>query len=86
MKDVVITIGCPFLPLSDGELLDEKATELTTGWATISCIGCEPTSLGGVQGVVDVVTCGPPAFWLFCFGGCGLGITVFLDLRIIQQV
>ena len=62
MKDVVRTVSCPYLPLDGGELLDEEATMLTIGWAATSCISYEPTPLGGVQSVADVVTYRPPTF------------------------
>ena len=55
MKDVDITANSPFLPLDDGELLDEEAIELTTSWITASCIGCKPTPLGGAQSVANMV-------------------------------
>ena len=86
MKYVVIRVGCPLLPPDGGELLDEEGVVLTIGWVTASCIGCESTPLGGVQVAVNVVTCGSPVHWLFCLDSCGLGIIVFLDLRIICQV
>ena len=31
MKDMVIIVGCPFLSLDDGELLDEDEAVLTIG-------------------------------------------------------
>ena len=83
---MVIIVGFSFLPLVVGELLEVEVALLTTGWTMVSCIGCEPMPLRGVQGAVNVVTCGPPTLWLFCFNGCGLDIIVFFDLKIIRQV
>ena len=61
MKDMVIIVVCPLLPSGAGELLKEKAAMETIGSATVSCIGCDPMPLVGVQGAADVVTCGPLA-------------------------
>ena len=86
MKDMVIIVDWPLFPPDAGELLEEQADMLTTARATVSCIDCEPTPHSRVQGATNVVTCGPPILWLFYFGGCGLGIIIFLDLKIICQV
>ena len=83
MKDVDIIAGCPFFPLDGRQLLDEEATELTIGWVMASYIGYETMPLGRVQGAADVVTGGPPTFWLVYFGGRGLGMTNIPDLKII---
>ena len=86
MKEAVITIRCPLFALDGGELLDEEATELTTSGFTASCIGCEPTPLGGIQDAANVVTNGPLPFWFVYFDSCELGIMYFPNLKIICQV
>ena len=45
MKDIVIIVGYPLPPLDAGELLEEEVAVLTTSWAMVSCIGCEPMPL-----------------------------------------